>query len=185
MKKNTRLFHCRNNFSFGETLFVLCRQNAFRFNSVVAALIGIALMASPSKAYSQSADKKITFELTNQPLEKGIQQLEKASGFRFTYSTQQVAAYKSVSVEKGTRTLSSTLDLLLKSTKLSYKIQGQYVQIVAKGDARKQAAGNTESASQVSSVTGKITDTQGEALAGVNVRVKNSDKGVITDIDGN
>lgn len=185
MKKNTRLFHCRNNFSFGETLFVLCRQNAFRFNSVVAALIGIALMASPSKAYSQSADKKITFELTNQPLEKGIQQLEKASGFRFTYSTQQVAAYKSVSVEKGTRTLSATLDLLLKSTKLSYKIQGQYVQIVAKGDARKQAAGSTESASRVSSVTGKITDTQGEALAGVNVRVKDSDKGVITDIDGN
>ena len=43
---------------------------------------------------------------------------------------------------------------------------------------------NTETNMTVQSITGKVMDADGEALIGVNVLVKGTDRGTITDIDG-
>ncbi|MEA5046865.1 MAG: SusC/RagA family TonB-linked outer membrane protein [Petrimonas sp.] len=129
-------------------------------------------------------EKKITFELKNQPLEKGLQLLEQLSGFRFTYSTQQVGIYKEITVEKGTRTIESTLDLLLKSTNLTYKIQGRYVQIMQKNDAEKPVSPFQTGGQGVLSISGVVTDKNDQTLPGVNIRIKHTQKGTVTDTNG-
>ncbi|WP_436412192.1 TonB-dependent receptor, partial [Petrimonas sp.] len=105
-------------------------------------------------------------------------------GFRFTYSTQQVGIYKEITVEKGTRTIESTLDLLLKSTNLTYKIQGRYVQIMQKNDAEKPVSPFQTGGQDVLSISGVVTDKNDQTLPGVNIRIKHTQKGTVTDTNG-
>lgn len=67
---------------------------------------------------AQSINDEITFELNNQSLERGLQQVAKLSGFHVSYAVPLVSKYKTISIPKGTRSVGKTLDLLLADTDL-------------------------------------------------------------------
>ena len=137
----------------------ICFRYCLRLISIYG-LVVCTLFAAPSLSVAQSFDKKIVFELKEKSLAQGIKQFEKLSGFRFTYSAQQVAKYSHITIEKGSRTVESTLSLLLSSTNLTYKIKGSNILIIEKASVRlsvSQSASKFSIRGTVSESTGKRT----------------------------
>ncbi|MDR3246111.1 MAG: SusC/RagA family TonB-linked outer membrane protein [Prevotellaceae bacterium] len=137
----------------------------------------LIISTSPLQTMGQSLNQQITFELQNQSLDEGLQQLGKISGFRMAYSSQLVLKYNNISIEKGVRTVQAILDLLLANTNLRSIVQDTRILIVEK---EKEADNNP--ATQV--VSGRVTNSRHEPLQGVTVSVKNTARGTVTDNEG-
>lgn len=126
---------------------------------------------------AQSLTDKVSFGIKHQTLDNGLQTLGELSGFKMSYSADQVSQYKNISVEKKTRTVEATLNLLLANTTLTYEAAGKNILIVKKN---KEQAANSSSIL----ISGTVTDAGSELLPGVSIRVKGSNTGTITDVDG-
>ncbi|MCS2441296.1 carboxypeptidase-like regulatory domain-containing protein [Bacteroides uniformis] len=70
--------------------------------------------------------------------------------------------------------VSAVLTNLLKNTSIGYKMEGNH--IILTRDAT--------STTQQQEVTGIVTDSSGEPLVGVTVKLKGSTQGAVTDMDG-
>ncbi|MEA5062423.1 MAG: hypothetical protein VB054_03695, partial [Petrimonas sp.] len=80
MKKKTILFHSLWKFIKYENLFSPNRRVPYWQRFAIIFIAGSFLMVNSSVIKAQPVEKKITFELKNQPLEKGLQLLEQLSG---------------------------------------------------------------------------------------------------------
>lgn len=123
--------------------------------------------------YAQNT--KMSINLSNATVEQVLDQIEKHSEFVFLYNDKTINRYRKVSINVTDKEISQILPQVFAGTDVNYVVVGK--QIVLKVDRTEQ--------STVSKVKGTVTDTKGEALIGVNVLVKGTTVGVITDIDGN
>src|SRR5687767_5053215 len=86
----------------------------------------------------QSADETfITFESKNVKLTAALKKIEKLTDYLFAYQPRQVNSYEDISIPKGTRSVSATLELLLANTNLSFRQSGNSIIICRKGDKLK------------------------------------------------
>lgn len=86
--------------------------------SLVAMMILLMFtqLLTAREGYAQKMeDKLITLELRNVPLRHALDRIEVSSGFRMAYVLEQVGRYGNVTLEKGTRSVASTLQLILLS----------------------------------------------------------------------
>ena len=150
----------------------------------ICLIIGILLTGQLffNTVNAQDIDSKITFELKNQSLEYGLNTLGAQSGFRIAFTLSQVAKYNNITIEKGTRSINATLQLLLTNTNLSFIVKNKSILIVTKKNQQAVNQGNNQ---ERHLVRGKITDSNNEPLVGVNIRLKGGNKGAITDKNGN
>ncbi|HRZ97931.1 MAG TPA: TonB-dependent receptor plug domain-containing protein, partial [Paludibacter sp.] len=122
--------------------------------------------------------------MQNQSLSSGLDKLARISKLRVSYTIPQVSKYTKITVEKGSRTVAATLDLLLSKTNLTYTLKGNNVVIIEKND--RTADISPEQNGQPGVITGNVTKADGEVLVGVTILVKETDgKGTITDSKGN
>ena len=76
----------------------------------------------------QSADETfITLELKNVKLTAALKKIEKVTDYLFAYQPRQVYSYDDISIPKGTRSVSATLELLLANTNLSFRQAGNSI----------------------------------------------------------
>lgn len=148
----------------------------------------IVLQTLCGTIYAQSLQSKITFELKDQPLKAGLDQIGKLSGFRMAYSISSVSAYQHITLPKGERTVGATLDLLLSDTKLAYTINEDKILIINKPEEKNppKTGGVTVSVNiqRDIQVTGIVMDMEMNPLTGVTVRLRNSNEAVFTDETG-
>lgn len=145
-----------------------------RMLSILLTCIAV-ISVSPSGAFGQAVEKRITIDLKNTPVRQIIYELRKQSGMNFMFEDSQIdkmaprtLQLKNVSIEKA-------LDELLKDTEYTYKITGNSVAIVRKVE-NKQVEGHT--------VSGVVTDKNGDPLVGVTIVIKGTYRGTTTNIDG-
>ncbi len=145
-----------------------------RMLSILLACIAV-ISASPSGAFGQAVEKKITIDFKDTPVRQIIYELRKQSGMNFMFEDSQMdkmaprtLQLKNVSVEKA-------LDELLKDTEYTYKITGNSVAIVRKVE-NKQVSGHV--------VSGVVTDKNNEPLVGVTIVIKGTYRGTTTDVEG-
>ena len=129
--------------------------------------------------YAQTADSKITFELKNQSLEYGLNELGKLSNLRVAFALPQVAKYDNITIKKGTRTVKETLNLLLQNTSLTFVVKDRNLVVVEKASLK-----TTTSDRKKIVTTGIVTDSNNEFIPGVTVRVKGTNNGTITNSQG-
>ncbi|WP_321332286.1 SusC/RagA family TonB-linked outer membrane protein [uncultured Bacteroides sp.] len=123
--------------------------------------------------------------MKNQPLKEGLDQVGKLSGFRMNYSLSLVTAYQNISLTKGQRTVAETLNLLLAKTNLTYNISNDKILIVSKPQEHLQQQRTTYTAFQKNiQIAGMVTDMEKSPLPSVTVRLKDSDIGALTDLEG-
>ncbi|MET7001423.1 SusC/RagA family TonB-linked outer membrane protein [Chitinophaga defluvii] len=123
-------------------------------------------------------EKKVTLECHSEPLKSALAKLERASSFKVAYVIDEVEKYNNVTLEKGTRTVSNTLDLLLQHTALVAKQVGQTIVLFHK-DAQELSllelnrldAGSDQAAGVI---TGIVTDNTGIPLEGASVAITGS-----------
>lgn len=131
-------------------------------------------------------DKLITLELRNVPLRQALDRVERMSGFRMTYMLEQIGRYKNISLPKETRSVASTLQLILSNTELDYKQDNNTILIFRNNNKEpRQIETREAAATPVMWLRGKVTDETGKPLGYVSVSVKGTSKSTITDPKGN
>lgn len=85
-----------------------------------------------------------------------------------------------VSITAKDKNVNQILDEVLANTGFTYEIDGKQILLKEKP----KAVNSSSKSKKVKNVSGVVTDESGEAIIGASVWVKNTAKGVITDIDG-
>ena len=121
--------------------------------------------------------KKLTINLKNGSLAQLTDQIKKQSDYTFFFNNAMVMSLKKITIQVKEVTLDSVLNIALKGSDLTYKIKDKTVILYAKE--------TPEAASKTVKLQGQVNDEAGEALPGVNVFIKGTTVGTVTDLDGN
>ena len=126
--------------------------------------------------YSQTT--KLTLNFQQATLSEVINQIENQSEFLFFYSNDDIDRNMKVSIEASNQGLEYILDHVLKNTNVMYAIKDRHVLLISKKDAANLVA------LQGLTITGTVTDDTGETLPGVNVVLKGTTQGTVTNANG-
>ncbi|WP_026055205.1 TonB-dependent receptor [Anaerophaga thermohalophila] len=130
-------------------------------------------------ANSYAQIKKLTIDLENVKAERVLDEIENQSRFYFLYNEKLVDIDFNASVKFTDENIFKVLDYLFAGRDITYKVVDN--QIILSGEN----ASSEVFQQSGKSITGKVTDQQGEPIPGVTVSVKGTTQGTITDIDGN
>ena len=141
-------------------------------------LVGLLMclfMLSPAHASAQkNAGTPITYKCENEKLSKALSEVERLSGYyRLQYLSEDVSPYR-VSGSFDKATVETVVTSLLKATPLRYSVNGRYIEIY---NPKVKAA-------KTFSISGSVTDEEGEPLVGAIIAVSGTDYGAIADMDG-
>lgn len=143
------------------------------------------LLALPVK--SQKISKvEVRLELKNETLLTAFKKIEQQTPFRFVYRKGELMALPSRSISASTYTVEQALKLLLEDTNFSYKQVDNNVLILTNNSQFYQAIKTVEEDLSVADilVRGQVTDSKGETLPGVSIKIKGTTIGAVTDLDG-
>ena len=121
--------------------------------------------------------KKLTINLKNGSFAQLTDQIKKQSDYTFFFNNAMVMSLKKITIQVKEVTLDSVLNIALKGSDLTYKIKDKTVILYAKE--------TPEAASKTVKLQGQVNDEAGEVLPGVNVFIKGTTVGTVTDLDGN
>ncbi|WP_236971734.1 TonB-dependent receptor [Membranihabitans marinus] len=150
------------------------------------------LTIQANTSYSQKAD--ISMKMNGVTVERLLEELESSTEYNFVYKIEDVDLKRTVSVDVANESIENLLDHLFYNTKTGYKIIKKQVFLVKQKPTRlnrilrflqpKDNQLKIVPAVVVDSLTGMVVDESGNPLIGVNVLIKDSDRGVATDFDG-
>jgi len=117
----------------------------------------------------------IIINVTNKPIREVLTLIEKQSKFIFVYNSESVKLNKTVTLNITSTSINEVMSLLLKGTSLTYEVSDRQILIIP--TTEKQNTNRT-------TVSGVVSDENGEPLIGVNVQIKGESSGTITDTEG-
>ena len=146
-------------------------------NTFLILLIG-ALQAYPNESLSQNT--KLSLNLANVPVNEVLEAIENNSEFYFLYNAKLVDVNRNVTILANNEKVSDILNSLFQSSGVNYKVFDKQI-ILTPGELTELP----EKSEQQATVNGRIYDAStGEPMAGVNIQIKGTSIGAITDIDG-
>lgn len=138
-----------------------------------------------NSTYSQKT--KISLDLNEVSVERLLDEIETKTDFRFIYKTKDVDLDSLISVRALKKPVTRILDEVFRRSRTEYSIIDQ--QIFLKEKVKLNANLGTDSGAIQNEdqfqVSGKIYDENGNTFPGVYVIIKNTSKGVISDLEGN
>ena len=120
---------------------------------------------------------RITIKKAEITLQNALIEVERQSKLSVAYNQSQLSDKRQLSLNIVNQPLETALKTILKGTGFFYKLTDKYIMIVPE---KKET-----NSQETKTVKGKIVDEKGEPLIGVNVKVKGTTTGAITDFDGN
>lgn len=120
----------------------------------------------------QAQNAHITLTLKSEPLTKALTEIEKVSKMPVNYKLSDLNIKKKISVDLKNSPIREALNRILDGTGLSYKIEDRRIFVFREVKQKMQK------------IEGLIRDNEGQPLIGVNVKLKGSNHGVVTDLDG-
>lgn len=131
-------------------------------------------------------EKKVSLTIDNSRLSSALRELEKNADVKFVYSESIIRSDIHVSIQANHQTLGYVLNKLLLDNGISYDVFNK--NRIVLGTLVSERANIEEARVSVSEsdivVTGKVTDSKGEALPGVSVKLKGSTIGITTNQAG-
>ncbi|MDJ1506516.1 TonB-dependent receptor [Xanthocytophaga agilis] len=157
--------------------------------SIVLLFGGIAL-ANHSYSYAQAdLSKKVTLQFDNQQLHVVLSQIEKMTNIKFSYIPQAILPERKVSVHADNKAVEDILQTILQPLNINYEVVGSQV-VLSKRIADDSSNGKMDANTSTSvnayaiTITGTVTDENGNGLPGVSVSLKGTTTGTSTDKDG-
>lgn len=123
--------------------------------------------------------KKITLVIRDKTLKEAIEEIRKRSGYSFFIDADDVDLQKKVTVELKEKTVRELLENLLKGQPVKFEMKGNRIFISSRTVTFANPSGPEQRR-----ISGTVTDETGEPLIGVNVAVKGTAQGTVTDSDG-
>lgn len=149
----------------------------------------VVAVSAAMAAISFASMANVTVSFTGVSYRKAMQEIQKVSNLHFFYNTSLKGLDGKVSLSVKNVSEKAALDKLFAGSQLEYTLKSDNTVVVyqkgdaTKGESVKTAAPAAKGATK--NVKGLITDENGEPLVGVTVKVKNSNKAVATDLEGN
>ena len=138
-------------------------------------LMAVLLLVCVGSSAQVSSEERLSFECRNESLALAFQRLERASGYKILFTYEDVQAYyATVSVRD--KSVREIMDALIGGHPLTYTMEGRYITVTP--DGKRDAKG------QRRVLRGTVTDSRGEPLIGVSVRIPGTRQGTVTDVDG-
>jgi TonB-linked SusC/RagA family outer membrane protein len=129
-----------------------------------------------TSGYSQHV--KLNLNMRNAKILDVLDKIEENSEYSFLFNQRMVNVERRVDIRVTDKTVETVLKQLFNGTNVNYLVKGN--QIVLTTRLKAQSGSN-----QQKSVTGKVTDRNGQPLPGVSIVIKGTTKGITTDVDGN
>lgn len=151
-------------------------NHSFRSSYLFRALLILLFMVAPL----QWSMAQLNINTSHTTLKSIIQQIKAQSDYQFFYddklSDTSVGplSLKEASVE-------DVLNQALKGKNITFKVEDNIIYLSEKKDQEPKQ----QQAGQEKKISGQVVDETGEPLIGVNVLIKGTTNGVITDLDGN
>lgn len=146
-------------------------QKTLKIMKLVTVLLLTGIMQIHAAAYSQ---KVFSFNENNISVKQMFKQIEKNSTYSIFYRLDQVNQDKKIQVIAKDATIDDIMKLVLQNQALTYHIMDNIVIVKPAGDK----------IITVLNVSGIVTDSKGQTLPGVTVKLKGSTLGVTTDVNG-
>ena len=151
-------------------------NHSFRSAKSLRALLILLLMVIPV----QWAVAQLTLNTSRTTLGAIIKQIQSQSEYQFFYDDQlSTIPVEAIKVENAS--LEDVLNRILKNKNISFKVEDNIIYLKPQTPAQDQQP----KVGQPRKISGTIVDENGEPLIGVNVLVKGTTNGVISDFDGN
>jgi len=164
MKKNRIFYECE----------FRCLIKTFRIMRITVFLLLVTFLQTfASNSYSQKT--KLSLSISNTKLVDALDQIEDLSEFYFLYNEKLVDTKRPVNISVQNEKIDLILDRLFEGTDIKYTITDRKIILAPSflSDDQKQIT-----------ISGKVTDNNGQALPGVTVVIKGTSKGTVTDTDG-
>lgn len=160
-----------------------CRESNHFLKSVCLALCLISSGGSAVYAATlQTEQTTLTVRMNNCTIKDVFDHIEKNSEFVFVYHGANIDLHRRVNFDVRDKSVEVILERLFKGTDVEYIINNRQI-IVRRNEKKENSSLSIQQAKKIT-VTGIVKDTHGEPLIGVNVLVKGSRTGTITDMDG-
>lgn len=129
----------------------------------------------------------INIQFKNSPIEKILQAIESQTEFVFVYAPEDLREVRLISVDMSNKSVSEVLQAVSKQSKLQFRQVNRTISI------KKQEAEGESSTKRLEevilqsrSVAGKIVSFENsEGIPGVNIIIKGTTQGTVTDVEGN
>ncbi len=126
--------------------------------------------------YAQN--KKLSLSMEQATIEDVLQAIQDQSEFKFFYNDQLVDVTKKVNVMAKKEDIWHVLDQVLPEAGITYRVVGKQIALFS------GAVNNKKLLQQQKVITGTVTDDKGSPLPGVNIIIKGTTQGTITDANG-
>lgn len=157
--------------------FQTLRNNIYRIMKLTLLMCFLSVnMIFAEESYAQKTS--LTLNLNEKSVEQVLEAVEQQSNFHFYYNSKLINTNRIVSIKERNKDVFSILNVLFNGTNVAYKVIDKDIILTVKGESVKsidQAKGR---------ISGTVTDTKGEPIAGANVIIKGTTTGTITDADG-
>jgi TonB-linked SusC/RagA family outer membrane protein len=163
MKKNRLRFYSHLPTAFIKVLTVMKL-------TVLFIVLGICQTMANAKA-----QEKVTLNVSREAITKVLNSIEKQGYYRFVYNSNLEDLKQKISADFKEAGIADVLKTILSGTTLSYNLLEDNLIVIRENETLKQDI----------TVTGKVSDANGAALAGASVTIKGTSKGVTTDAGGN
>ena len=154
--------------------------------SQIMLLITITGISFAKESRAQAAlDRVISISVKDVSLKDALTMIEQKVNTKFVYSENFISTQTPVSVTAKDKKLNLVLNDMFKNRGVGYELYNDL--IVLKKVGQGQAAASKPASNLTPPpivITGVVTDAKGETLIGVSVRVKGSNQGTVTDVNG-
>ncbi|MDN5204359.1 TonB-dependent receptor [Fulvivirgaceae bacterium BMA10] len=155
------------------------------FGIFIQCILYSLVLANSSEAQRVSIEEiQISVTLENASIKKAFQKIEKLTDFEFAYHKLIIDPNRRLDINERNISLADLLRSISKETNLRFKRVNNTIYV---GSAEKGSniQALEDPVSEEKTITGKVTDENGNGLPGVNVLVKDTNIGIVTNVDGN
>lgn len=140
--------------------------------------------ARPTEA-QVNLPQKIDLATNGSSIAKVLKRLERQTDIKFVYSTDKIDVSQKVSVHAKGKRLDNVLDRVLLQNGISYKMINDRIVLLPRNVREiNSAKGSSLSRFIQLTVKGNVTNENGEPLIGVTVKVKGTNIGTVTNVNG-
>ncbi|OZI05321.1 SusC/RagA family TonB-linked outer membrane protein [Siphonobacter sp. BAB-5385] len=177
----------KNNRKPNKILLRIMRLSICQFLLVI---LGTTLAAAFDGNGQELLNKRITLNISNEEVSTALRQIGRQAAVQFMYSPQVIQATRKVSLQAQNERLSHILETLFgNASQIRYKVKGSTIILHMAQEEALAAEGNSvllaANSVQDLTITGTVTDETNTGMPGVNVAIKNTNRGITTDASGN
>lgn len=149
-------------------------------------LFALVLFNSHANSYGQN--KKISLDVENESVENVLERIETKSKFNFFYKTGEIDVQRKISLKVVDTSIDEILELLFKGKNVSHTLVKKQI-VLKRIPAQKTTVTNKVEVQNnpvvQRSVSGTVSDTDGNPLPGASIVEEGTTNGTQTDFDGN